>query len=67
MTEKTAMELLTNEGFAANSRRGTGHVFSVEALEHFLKTNSFTHFIRAHEVVEAGIHVCSSAPLDRIE
>ncbi|XP_060522120.1 uncharacterized protein LOC132699434 isoform X2 [Cylas formicarius] len=57
VTDKLAMELLANEGFAINSRRGTAHVFSVEALERFLKTNQLTHLIRAHQMVLAGFQV----------
>ncbi|XP_044272229.1 uncharacterized protein LOC123016057 isoform X3 [Tribolium madens] len=57
VTDKIAMELLANEGFAVNSKRGTAHIFSVEALERFLASNGFTHLIRAHEVVEAGFYL----------
>lgn len=51
------LELQANDGFAANTRRGTGHVFSVEALERFLNTNGLSHLIRAHEVAIAGFNV----------
>lgn len=57
VNEKLAMELLANEGFAVNARRGTAHIFSVEALERFLKANQFTHLVRAHEVAQAGFQV----------
>ncbi|XP_023026420.1 uncharacterized protein isoform X2 [Leptinotarsa decemlineata] len=54
VNDKLAMELLANEGFAVNVRRGTAHIFSVEALERFLKANQLTHLVRAHEVAQAG-------------
>ncbi|KAJ8985300.1 hypothetical protein NQ317_007087 [Molorchus minor] len=57
INEKLAMELLANEGFAMNQRRGTAHVFNVEALERFLKANQLTHLVRAHEVAQAGFQV----------
>ncbi|XP_056644752.1 uncharacterized protein LOC130450401 [Diorhabda sublineata] len=57
INDKLAMELLANEGFAVNTRRGTAHIFSVEALERFLKANQLTHLVRAHEVAQAGFQV----------
>lgn len=60
VNDKLAMELLANEGFAVNTRRGTAHIFSVEALERFLKANQLTHFVRAHEVAQAGFQVSIS-------
>lgn len=63
VNDKLAMELLANEGFAVNTRRGTAHIFSVEALERFLKANQLTHFVRAHEVAQAGCQVSTSNPL----
>ncbi|XP_076250134.1 uncharacterized protein LOC143189981 [Rhynchophorus ferrugineus] len=57
VNDKLAMELLANEGFAVNTRRGTAHIFSVEALERFLKANQLTHLVRAHEVAQSGFQV----------
>lgn len=54
------MELTANEGFAVNSRRGTGHVFNSEAFEKFLKYHHLSHFIRAHEVAQSGVFVIKS-------
>ncbi|CAH1182328.1 unnamed protein product [Phyllotreta striolata] len=63
MDEKLQVELLANEGFAVNTRRGTAHVFSVEALEKFLKVNQLTHFVRAHEVAVAGFQLLQKGKL----
>ena len=41
----------------SNFRRGTGHMFSPEALDDFLARNGLSHVIRAHEVKEAGFQV----------
>lgn len=57
ITEEVALELMANDGFAVNSRRGTAHIFSVEALERFLNNNGYSHIIRAHEVAQAGFNV----------
>lgn len=57
ITDNITMELAANDGFATNYRRGTAHVFNVEALERFLSTNNFSHIIRAHEVAQAGFSV----------
>lgn len=51
------MELVANDGFAVNTRRGTGHVFSVEALNKFLQVNNLSHIVRAHEVAQVGFSV----------
>ncbi len=45
------------DGFVANHRRGTGHMFSDDALDAFLKRNGLSHVIRAHEVKQAGFQV----------
>ena len=44
-------------GFVSNFRRGTGHMFSPDALDDFLARNGLSHVIRAHEVKEAGFQV----------
>ena len=44
-------------GFVSNFRRGTGHMFSPDALDDFLSRNGLSHVIRAHEVKEAGFQV----------
>lgn len=51
------LELITNDGFMPNLHRGTGYVFSCDALDRFLKINHLSHVIRAHEVVKAGFQV----------
>ncbi|XP_030745239.1 uncharacterized protein LOC115874277 isoform X2 [Sitophilus oryzae] len=63
VNEKLAMELLANEGFAVNTRRGTAHIFSVEALERFLRANQLTHVVRAHEVAQCGFQVMQKGKL----
>lgn len=57
ITEDLKVELLANDGFAKNAKRGTGHVFSQLALDRFLNLNGFTHIIRAHEVQGCGFNV----------
>ncbi|KAL0895199.1 hypothetical protein ABMA27_013640 [Loxostege sticticalis] len=54
MTATLALELAANEGFAANSKRGTGHVFDQTALDRFLLANQLSHVLRAHELQQAG-------------
>lgn len=51
------MELLANEGFAANAKRGTGHVFNQTALDRFLLANQLSHVVRAHELHANGFKV----------
>ena len=50
-------ELDKQKGFVYNTRRGTAHFFSIEALVSFLEKNGLSHVIRAHEVQEAGFQV----------
>ncbi|XP_026314486.1 uncharacterized protein LOC113226169 [Hyposmocoma kahamanoa] len=54
MTATLALELTANEGFAANTKRGTGHVFDQNALDRFLAANRLSHVIRAHELHQSG-------------
>ncbi|KAJ4445182.1 hypothetical protein ANN_06983 [Periplaneta americana] len=55
--EPLRMELIANEGFATNTRRGTAHVWNTEALEHFLMVNNLSHVIRAHEMQQTGFQL----------
>ncbi|CAB3237684.1 unnamed protein product [Arctia plantaginis] len=54
MTATLELELAANEGFAANSKRGTGHVFNQAALDRFLLSNGLSHVLRAHELHQNG-------------
>ena len=42
------------EGFLQNLKRNTGAYYSEDALKRFLKNNSLTNLIRAHEVIPQG-------------
>lgn len=50
-------ELLKNEGFTHNTRRGTAFYFSDEALNEFLSCNNLSYVIRAHEVQQVGFKI----------
>lgn len=54
LTPEQLTELSLDQGFADNKRRGTGHVFTSQALEAFLQRNHFSHVIRAHEVQQVS-------------
>ena len=43
-----------NTGFLPNTKRGTAHFFSEQALSRFLTANQLSHVIRAHEVIPNG-------------
>ncbi|XP_065557691.1 uncharacterized protein LOC136025627 [Artemia franciscana] len=45
------------EGFGENLKRNTAHVFTPDALEHFLQANGLSHVIRAHEASDTGFEV----------
>lgn len=49
--------MVNRSGFTPNIRRGTGFVFSAEALNSFLASNHFSHIIRAHEMQPLGASV----------
>ncbi|CAK1544275.1 unnamed protein product [Leptosia nina] len=57
ITASLALELAANEGFAVNTKRGTGHVFEQAALERFLLANQLSHVVRAHELQQNGFMV----------
>ncbi|KAK4874556.1 hypothetical protein RN001_013916 [Aquatica leii] len=63
VAEDVLLELQANDGFATNTRRGTGHIFTVEALERFLTTNGYSHIIRAHEVALTGFSLVQKGKL----
>lgn len=45
------------EEFGENAARGTGHVFTAQALEKFLRQYGLSHLVRAHEVRKTGFQV----------
>jgi hypothetical protein len=59
LPESSKVELDSEEsrGFVKNFRRGTGHMFSVRALDDFLTRNNLSLVIRAHEVKPSGFQV----------
>ena len=50
-------DMKEHHGFTFNTRRGTAHFFSCNALFAFLERNGLSHVIRAHEVQEVGFQV----------
>lgn len=59
-------ELQLNDGFAKNTRRGTGFIFNAQAMDAFLTRNNFTHLIRAHELQPYGINVMCTELLEHL-
>ncbi|KAK7088081.1 uncharacterized protein [Littorina saxatilis] len=57
VTPETMKDMKEHQGFTFNSRRGTAHFFSCNALFAFLERNGLSHVIRAHEVQEVGFQV----------
>ena len=57
LDEEMTEDLLENDGFTFNRRRGTANFFSTDALMDFLKRNNLSHVIRAHEVQQVGFQV----------
>ncbi|XP_033747393.1 uncharacterized protein LOC117332550 [Pecten maximus] len=57
LTPDTLKDLQDHDGFIYNTRRGTAHFFSCDALMSFLDRNNLSHVIRAHEVQENGFQV----------
>ncbi|CAG0896443.1 unnamed protein product [Cyprideis torosa] len=54
---EAANTIRQNQGFGPNTKRGTAHVFSEDALQDFLGRNSLSHVIRAHEVQQSGFQL----------
>lgn len=50
-------ELTSRNGFAFNSRRGTGLCFTTDAFNAFLAKHELSHMIRAHEYQVTGVSV----------
>uniref|UniRef100_A0A336LZL2 Serine/threonine-protein phosphatase n=1 Tax=Culicoides sonorensis TaxID=179676 RepID=A0A336LZL2_CULSO len=61
--EELQKELEQNNGFGFNVRRGTGYVFSEDALNEFLEKHNLSHVIRAHQAQQHGVSIQFSGKL----
>ncbi|XP_037032307.1 serine/threonine-protein phosphatase PPQ-like [Bradysia coprophila] len=57
ISDLSKSELASRNGFAFNSRRGTGLCFTSDAFNAFLGKHELSHMIRAHEYQVAGVSV----------
>lgn len=56
-TNSSNRKCVERSGFIQNERRGTGFVFTAQALKVFLENNQLSHLIRAHELQQSGASV----------